>query len=51
MNNRTFVIPNDVRAVAHEVLRHRMVLNYEGKAKGIDTDSLVDSIIKNVPVL
>jgi MoxR-like ATPase len=51
MNNRTFVIPEDIRCIAHEVLRHRMVLNYEGKAKGIDTDSIVDSIIKNVPVL
>jgi MoxR-like ATPase len=50
MNNRTFVIPNDVRAVAHEVLRHRMVLNYEGKARGISSDEVVDSIIDNVPV-
>ncbi len=51
MNNRIFVIPEDVRCIAHEVLRHRMVLNYEGKAKGIITDSIVDSIIRNVPVL
>jgi MoxR-like ATPase len=50
MNNRTFAIPNDVRATAHLVLRHRLVLNYEGKARGIDSDDVIDSIIKNVPV-
>ena len=51
MNNRTFVIPEDVRAIAHEVLRHRIILNYEGKAKGINTDQIVSSIINKVPVI
>ncbi|MBN2251845.1 MAG: MoxR family ATPase [Candidatus Altiarchaeota archaeon] len=51
MNNRTFVMPEDVRAIAHEVLRHRVILNYEGKAKGIGTDQIVTSIIGKVPVL
>ena len=50
MNERIFVIPEDVRSVAHHVLRHRIILNYEGKAKGIETDTLVDVIIDNVPV-
>ncbi len=47
---RTFVIPNDVRSVSHPVLRHRLLLNYEGKARGISADQVVDSIIDNVPV-
>ncbi len=51
MNNRLFVVPEDVRCVAHDVLRHRMVLNYEGKAKGVDPDAIVDAIIEKVPVL
>jgi MoxR-like ATPase len=51
MENRIFVIPEDIRCIAHDVLRHRIVLNYEGKAKGIDTDAIVDSIIRSVPVL
>jgi len=50
MNERTFVIPTDVRAIAHQVLRHRIVLNYEGKARGISADRVVDAIIDNVPV-
>ena len=51
MNNRTFVIPEDVRAIAHHVLRHRIILNYEGKAKGVNTDQVVDAVIKKVPVI
>ena len=51
MNARTFVIPEDVRGIAHEVLRHRIILNYEGKAKGINTDMIVDALIGKVPVL
>ncbi len=51
MNNRVFVIPEDVRCVAHDTLRHRIIMNYEGKAKGIDTDAIIDSIIDNVPVI
>lgn len=50
MEGRTFVIPSDVRAVARPVLRHRLLLNYEGKARGISADQVVDSIIDNVPV-
>jgi len=51
MNERIFIIPEDVREVAHDVLRHRIILNYEGKAKGIKTDEIVDAVIENVPVL
>ncbi len=50
IEGRTFVIPSDVRAVARPVLRHRLLLNYEGKARGISADQVVDSIIDNVPV-
>jgi len=51
MNERTFVLPEDVRNVAPHVLRHRIILNYEGKAKGIVTDDIVVEIIKRVPVI
>ena len=51
MKGRTFIIPEDVRGIAHDVLRHRIILNYEGKAKGVKTDEVINSIIKNVPVI
>jgi len=51
MNGRTFVVPEDVRAIAHNVLRHRVGLNYEGKARDISSDVVIDEIIENVPVI
>jgi MoxR-like ATPase len=39
---------DDVRAVAHPALRHRILLNFEGEAEGMKTDQLIDAILKNV---
>lgn len=50
MNDRAFVIPEDIQAVAYPVLRHRLLLNYEGKASGISTDTMVSELIRLVPV-
>ncbi len=51
MNGRDYVIPKDVREVAHPILRHRIILNYEGKASGITTDEIIDEILKTVEVV
>ncbi|NOX71894.1 MAG: MoxR family ATPase [Candidatus Micrarchaeota archaeon] len=51
LNGRVFVTPEDVRSVTKEVLRHRIILNYEGKAREINTDDIIDEIMKKVPVL
>ena len=51
MNGRTYVLPEDVRDVSHEVLRHRILLSYEGKARGVSTDKIINSIINKVPVI
>jgi MoxR-like ATPase len=40
---------DDVRAVVHPALRHRILLNFEGEAEGMKTDQLIDAIIKNLP--
>jgi MoxR-like ATPase len=40
---------DDVRAVAHAALRHRILLNFEGEAEGIRTDQVVDAILKTLP--
>ncbi len=39
----------DVRAVVHQVLRHRLVTNYTALAEGVDADAVVDAILKAVP--
>ena len=50
MAGRGYVIPEDIKAVAHEVLRHRIILNYEGEADGITTDAIIDRILGTVKV-
>jgi MoxR-like ATPase len=47
---RGFVLPEDVKAVAHDVLRHRIILTYEGEAEGVTPDAIIDSILRNVKV-
>ncbi|MCL2067522.1 MAG: MoxR family ATPase [Treponema sp.] len=47
---RGFVIPNDVKAAASPVLRHRIVLSYEAEAEGLDTDAVISRILSHVPV-
>ncbi len=50
MNGRDFVVPDDIREVIHPVMRHRLILNYEGKAAGTNTDDLVNNILDVVEV-
>lgn len=43
---RDFVTPEDIHAVAHDVLRHRLLLTFEAEAEGIQTEQLVDELLK-----
>ena len=47
---RNFVMPEDVRKVAYDVLRHRIILNYEGVALGIRVEDIITKILKSVKV-
>ena len=51
LHEREFVIPDDVRAVVNDCLRHRLVLSYEANAEGITTDQVLDEIVKRVAVV
>ena len=44
------MIPEDVRAVCHEVLRHRIGLTYEAEAENVTTDAIIDKIVNFVEV-
>jgi len=48
LNGRGFVIPEDIKAVANDVLRHRIILTYEAEAEDITPDNVVDRIISRV---
>ena len=47
---RNYVTPEDVKTAALPVLRHRIVLSYEAEAEGMDADTVIERILKNVPV-
>lgn len=46
MEGRTFVTPKDVRAVVHDVLRHRIFMSYRARADKITSDMIVDELLK-----
>lgn len=50
LQGRDHVIPEDVKAFAHEVLRHRILMTFEALADGVTSDQVVDSIVQAVPV-
>ena len=50
LQGRGFVIPEDVRSVAHDVLRHRIGLTYEAESEEIKVDNIIDRIIQKVNV-
>ncbi len=50
IKRRGYVVPEDVRAVAHDVLRHRIGLSYEAEATNVNADELVSRILNKVEV-
>ncbi|MDE6159954.1 MAG: AAA family ATPase [Bacteroidaceae bacterium] len=50
IKHRGYVIPEDVRAVAHDVLRHRIGLTYEAEANNVSVEEIISKIINNVEV-
>jgi len=49
LGGRNFVTPDDVRSVAHDALRHRIITSFEAEAQGVDADQLIDRILDAVP--
>ena len=47
---RGFVTPQDVKDVALDVLRHRVLLTYEAEAEEVTSDAVVEKILASVPV-
>ena len=47
---RRYVLPTDVSELTKDVLRHRIVLSYEGLASGVSADDILDAVLESVPV-
>jgi MoxR-like ATPase len=50
LQSRGYVTPHDVKSVAMEVLRHRVILTYEAEAEGKSNDDIIQQVLDNVPV-
>lgn len=49
LKKRHFVIPDDIKAVAPDILRHRIMLTYQAEAENINTDLIVQKILRTIP--
>ena len=50
VKRRGYVIPEDVRAICHDVMRHRIGLTYEAEAENISSDQIINEILNAVEV-
>ncbi len=50
IDGRAYAIPDDVKAMAPDVLRHRIILTFEAEAEGVDSDTIIQRILDHVPV-
>ncbi len=50
LDNRDYVSPEDVQQLAHEILRHRILLSYQAEADGVTITDVVDELIAKIPV-
>lgn len=50
LDGRDYVLPEDIKDVASDVLNHRILLNYEAEADGIRTQDFIDAILGKVPI-
>jgi MoxR-like ATPase len=51
LKGRHYVVANDVKEVAYNCLRHRILLNFEGEAEGIKTEDIIREILAKVPII
>ncbi|MBK8004350.1 MAG: AAA family ATPase [Gemmatimonadetes bacterium] len=50
LQGRAYVLPEDVQAMAHDTLRHRLIPTYQAEADGVTSDQMLDRILAAVPV-
>ena len=51
MQGRDYAVPQDVKDVAHDILRHRLAISYRAEAESITSDDLLDRILSKVPIV
>ncbi|MAG39232.1 ATPase [Candidatus Woesearchaeota archaeon] len=51
LKGRTYVTQQDIKDVARHILRHRILINFEGEAEGVTSEKVIEEILKKVPIL
>ena len=50
LHGRAYATPQDVKEVAHDVLRHRIILTYEAEAEEVTSEDIITKILNEIPV-
>lgn len=50
MQGRGYVTPQDVKSIAHDVLRHRLIISYEAEAEELTAENIIDQLLAEIPV-
>lgn len=50
LNKRGYVIPEDVRTISRDVLRHRIGLTYEAEAENVNVENIIEDVLRAIPV-
>ena len=50
LSNRDYVMPDDVKEITHDVLNHRIILNYEAEAEGVKSELIIKNILEKVEI-
>jgi MoxR-like ATPase len=50
VRHRGFVTPEDVKSVAYDILRHRILVSFEAEAQGIDSEEVIKKILERIEV-
>ena len=49
-DEREYVLPEDIKEIAQDVLNHRIILNYEAEADGVKSQDIIEAILHKVPI-
>lgn len=50
LQGRSFVIPEDIKIIAPDVLRHRIILSYEAEAESLKMEDIIKQIFETIPI-